>query len=152
MEHEGMVHALERIERLLRPDGNLVEIHPVSEAPLIEVRSSGALAFAERDPGYDYEEDLRRAEEAVALVVSRGIFVIDRSREFDFLTYGSSVTELRDFFAQADAYDDRVQEEAVLARRDDVYARVEDVLRSSEKGGDVVYHERGRMKRMTRSG
>jgi len=152
MEQRGMVHALERIERLLRPGGSLVEIHPALEAPLIEVRSNAVLAFAEPDPGYDYEDDLRRAEEAVARVVSRGLFVIDRSHEFDFLTYGSSVKELRDFFAQAGAYDDREKEEAVVARQADVYARVEDVLRSSETGADVIYHEPGSMARLTRSG
>jgi len=31
MEHEGMVHALEEIHRLLKPAGTLIEIHPSLE-------------------------------------------------------------------------------------------------------------------------
>lgn len=87
MEHEGMVHALEGIERLLRPDGSLIDIHPVLEAPLVEVHTGGGVAFAESSPSYDYEEDLRQAEDALARIVQRGIFVTDRGHEFDFLTY-----------------------------------------------------------------
>ena len=66
-----MVHALEQIHRLLRPAGTLIEIHPAREAPFVEVWSNGELSFREDDPGFDYEDDLRSAEEAVATVVDR---------------------------------------------------------------------------------
>src|SRR5712691_1571865 len=97
MEHEGMVHALEGIERLLRPDGMLVDIHPVLEAPIVEVHQDGRVTFAEPSPSYDYEEDLRHAEDALARTLEGGVFVTDGDHEFDFVTYGSSVAELRDF-------------------------------------------------------
>jgi hypothetical protein len=69
MEHEGMVHALEEIHRLLRRAGTLIEIHPALEVPFVEVRSNREPSFREDDPGYDYEDDLRSAEEAVEAVV-----------------------------------------------------------------------------------
>jgi len=144
-----MVHALEGIKRLLRFDGSLIDIHPVLEAPSIEVHSGGRVTFAERDPGYDYEEDLWRAEEAVDLMLERGVFVMDRSCEFDFVTYGSTVAELRDFMARAGAYDDRPEDEAVVARQAELYARVEEVMRGSGEEAEVAYHERGRMARLT---
>jgi hypothetical protein len=148
MEPEGMVHALEGIKRLLRADGALVDIHPVLEAPLIEVRSGGAIRFAEPYPGYDYEEDLRHAEGSLDRVVQRGLFTIGRSREFDFLTYGSSVAELRDFIAEVGEYDDRPEDEAVIARKAELYARVDAVMRASGEEAEVVSHERGRMTRL----
>lgn len=106
MDQKGMVHALEEIRRLLRHDGTLIDIHPVREAPSIEVHSSARVSFVEPDPGYDDDEEVRHAEDAIARVVKRGLFVVDRSCEFEFVTYGSSVAELRDYMARADAYDE----------------------------------------------
>jgi SAM-dependent methyltransferase len=48
MEHEGMVHALEEIRRLLKPDGILVNLLPVPEGSFIEVHYDGRILFAER--------------------------------------------------------------------------------------------------------
>jgi hypothetical protein len=67
------------------------------------------------------------------------------------LTYGSSLKEFRDFFAQTGAYDDRVKAVALVARQDEVYARAQDAMRSHE-GSDLVYHEPGRMSRLMRPG
>ena len=143
-----MVHALEGISRLLRRDGYLIDIHPVIETPLVEVHQGGGVTFAEPSPSYDYEEDLRQAEDALSRIVERGMFVTHRSREFDFLTYGSSVAELRDYTAQAGAYDDRPEDEAVVARKAEMYARVDEVMRTSGGRPEVVFHEKGRMTRL----
>ena len=86
MEPEGMVHALEEIHRVTRPAGTLVEIHPALEFPSLEVRSNGELAFDENDPGFDYEEDSRLAEAAVATVVGRGLFALEGSHRFELRT------------------------------------------------------------------
>ncbi len=87
MQHEGMVHALEEIHRLLRRAGSLIEIHPALEVPFVEVWSNGELSFREGDPGFDYEDDLQSAEEAVATVVDRGVFVNHGRRRFELRTH-----------------------------------------------------------------
>jgi hypothetical protein len=69
MEVEGMVHALEEIKRLLKPDGFLVDIHPVREEPLIQIYQRENLLFSESDPGYDYDESLQHADEALEEVI-----------------------------------------------------------------------------------
>jgi hypothetical protein len=94
-----MVHALEEIHRLLRPNGTLIEIHPALEAPSVIVRSDGTTPFVERDPAFDYEMDLRQAEVAVATVADCGLFVLEDDRHFDLMTHAASVSELRDHFA-----------------------------------------------------
>ncbi len=142
-----MVHALEEIQRLLKPDGCLIEIHPVLEAPLIKVYQGSNVLFVEPYPGYCDEEDLR-AEDARAQVVQRGLFVIERSGEFDLPTYGSSVPELRDYWAKIDAYDDSPKEEAVEARRTELYARVEEIMRTAGQGAEVALHERASIARL----
>jgi len=144
-----MVHALEGIRRLLRPDGSLIDIHPVLGAPLVEVHRGDGVAFAESSPSYDYEEDLRHAEAALARIVERGMFVTDRSHEFDFLTYGSSVAELRDFMAEVGAYDGRPEDDAVVAGKAELYARVDEVMRASGDRVEVAFHEKARMTRLT---
>jgi len=149
MKHEGMVHALEEIHRLLKPGGRLIDIHPVLEVPLIKVFQGGRVLFAEPDPGYDnYKEDVRQAEDALAQIVRRRLFVIERSGEFDFLTYGSSVAELRDFMAKAGACDDSPQDEAVVAREAELYARVEEIMKAAGERAEVADHERGRIARL----
>ena len=38
MQHAGMVHALEKIQQLLKPDGLLIDIHPTTEPAALAVR------------------------------------------------------------------------------------------------------------------
>ncbi len=143
-----MVHALGEIHRLLRRDGCLIEIHPVVGPPTVEVRQDSIRTFAEPDPGYDYEDDLRSAEDAVDRVIEAGIFMVDRSREFELRTHSSSVAELRDHFAVSGAYDADPKDEHLLALQADLYGRVENALRTSGRSAEVVYCERARMARL----
>jgi hypothetical protein len=148
MEPEGMVHALEEIHRLTRPAGTLIEIHPALEYPFVEVRSNGELVFSEDDPAFDYEEDSRHAEAAVATVVGRGVFVLEERRRFELRTHASSVKELRDYWAVYDAYDPEEKEEALARRQDEMYARAHDVLERSP-GAEIAYVEPATMSRLT---
>jgi hypothetical protein len=147
MEQEGMVHALEKIHRLLRRDGTLIEIHPALEVPFVEVWSNGEPSFRENDPGFDYEDDLRSAEEAVATVVGRRLFVLHGRRRFELRTHASSVKEFRDHWAVVEAYDPGEREEALVRREDEMYARAHDVLERSP-GAELVYVEPATMSRL----
>lgn len=142
-----MVHALEEIRRLLKPDGYLIDIHPIREAPLIKVSRGEKLLFVEPDPGYDYDADIRHAEDALDEVVRRGSFFIERRGEFDLITHSLSVPELRDFFAIIGAYSDNLKEDEMLARQDEVFARVNQILQNAA-GAEIEYHERARITRL----
>jgi hypothetical protein len=147
MEPEGMVHALEEIHRMTRPAGTLIEIHPALEFPVLEVRSNVEL-FSENDPGFDYEEDSRLAEAAVATVVGRGAFVLEESRRFELRTHASSLKELRDHWAVADAYDPEGKEETLARRAEEMYARADEVLERTP-GAELVYVEPATISRLT---
>jgi hypothetical protein len=151
MEREGMVHALEQIHRLLRRSGTLIEIHPALEVPFVEVRSNGELSFREEDPGFDYEDDLRSAEKAVATVVARGVFVLHARHRFELRAHASSVRELRDHFAVAGAYDPEEKEDALVRQQDEMYARAHEVLDRSP-GAELVYVEPATMTRLMPAG
>jgi hypothetical protein len=149
MEPEGMVHALEDIRRILRPAGVLIEIHPAPEVPpFVEIRGNGDVSFFEEDPSFDYEDDLRRAEQAVATVVDRGDFALDDSRRFELRTRAASVAELREYWNVADAYDPEESVEELVQLRDAMYARAQRAL-SEAPGAEVVYVEPARMSRLT---
>jgi SAM-dependent methyltransferase len=148
MEHEGMVHALEEIHRLLGPAGTLIEIHPSLDAPFVEVRSDGVVSFVERDPGFDYEDDLRHAEEAVTSVVAREIFVLEDDRRFELRTHAASVKELRDHFAVAGAYDPEEKDEALAKQQDEMYGRAHLALGAATTASEVIYVDPARMSRL----
>ena len=142
-----MVHALEKIMRLLTPDGFLIDIHPVRAAPLIKVHQGKDLLFVELDPGYDYDEGLKNADQALEEVVQRGLFFVEGKREFEAVTYASTVAEMRDYWAQYGAFDDEPKDNAVVAHQNEVYARADELVRSNE-GAEISYHERARITRL----
>jgi hypothetical protein len=146
-----MVHALEQIHRLLRRAGTLIEIHPALEFPFVEVRSNGELSFREDDPGFDYADDLRSAEDAVATVVGRGLFVLQERRRFELRTHASSVREFQNHWAVVGAYDPEEMEEALVRRQDEMFARSHEVLERSP-GAELVYVEPATMTRLMPAG
>jgi SAM-dependent methyltransferase len=149
MEREGMVHALEEIHRLLKPGGTLIEIHPAVEPPpSVEVRSDGEPSFIEDDPVFDYEDDLRDAEAAVATAVERGVLVLEDRRRFELRTYAASVEELRDHWDIAGAYDPEETEESLARLKDEMYERAQEILERTP-GADLVYIEPATMSRLT---
>ncbi len=142
-----MVHALESIHRLLKAHGSLLDIHPVPDVALIKVLNAGNLVFSELYPSQS-GEDFRAADRAIDLIIQRDLFRLERSTVFDSLTYASSTSELNDFFETADAYDKRRQEGAVEARRAELYARVDQMIKTAGPGAELVYHERVRITRL----
>jgi len=132
-----MVHALEEVHRLLKPDGCLIEIHPILVNPLVKVFAGSTALFAGPYPGFDYQEDLRQAENALLQSVQGGLFTLQRSREFDFLTYGSSITELQDFW-----------EEPAESREAELYTQVEEVMQAAGQGVKVALHEKARISKL----
>ena len=135
-----MVHALEEIRRLLKPDGSLIDIHPFPEAPMIEIQQGGKIVFGEPVPAHGYE-DKRQAENALAQVVQCRLFVVEGSAAFDFLIYGSSVAELRDFLVEQSCDSDETARKWAVERAE-LAQQVEEAMQASGEGAEVAYHER----------
>ena len=129
-----MVHALEEIRWMLKAGGCLVDIHPVPEWLFLGVFEGGNILISEPKP-MTYCQDILDAEEAVAKVIARGLFVIEESDEFDFLTYASSVDEFRSHWAKINAYDDRPEDETFLQQ-------------DAGEGSEIFVHEKGKISRL----
>lgn len=95
-----MVHALEKIHRLLAPGGRLIDIHPSGQPPPIHVRvGSDSLCagwLRETDDFVEYEQ----ATDALHNVVRRGLFAWEERRTFAFTIYADSLDELHTYLAQ----------------------------------------------------
>ena len=148
MDHEGMVHALEETRRLLKLDGVMVNILPVPEGYFIEVHHDGRILFAERKRE-TFSEDVLRAGAEIKRVLDRGLFVIDQKDEFEFLTYGSSVSEVRAYWEEQNAYEEEPKAKDILAREEYLYAQVEEILDELGEGAEVVFRERVRIARLS---
>ncbi len=142
-----MVHALEQIHKLLKADGGLIDIHPVPDVALIKVLNAGRQVFSEQYPSQS-GDDFRAADRAIELILQRNLFSVERGTVFDFFTYASSASELNDFFATADAYDQGPQVGTVQSRRAELFARVDRIIETAGPGAEVVYHERVRIARL----
>lgn len=147
MAHEGMVHALEEIHRLLRSGGRLIDIHPVQAAPVVKVVRDGTVLFSAPLPAHD-AEDYRHADAAVADAVRRRLFVVERRTTFDFLTSAGSVRELREYMEDANAYETCDDDQSKAAQRAELDARVEHAMRAAGRGAQVVHHEKARIARL----
>ena len=144
-----MVHALEEIQRLLRPTGTLIDIQAAVDAPpLVEVWLGQQRLFSESDPEFEYEDELGRSEAAVTDVLDRRVFVLEDRRRFELRVYAATVKELREYFAVVGAYDSEEPEEELLRRRDEMYARAQEVLKRAPDT-EIVYAEPATMSRLS---
>ena len=95
-----MVHALEQIYSLLKPSGYLIDIHPNGE--LVEFILP--LDEGEQLIGYMQETDdyieYHQANEALDAIVAAGLFQVEKSGEFEFLTHADSFGELKTFLEE----------------------------------------------------
>ena len=142
-----MVHALEEIRRLLKPTGFLIDIHPIPKAELTKVYQGRTLLFAEADPGYDSNEAVPQAEAALDDVVRRGLFSIEGESEFELVTYASSVTEMRDYWAHYSAFDDEPKADAISMRQNEMYNRADEIMQRAP-GAEISEHEPARITRL----
>ncbi|MBT3315715.1 MAG: hypothetical protein HN390_13985 [Anaerolineae bacterium] len=117
-----MVHALQEIRDLLKPDGFLIDIRPNGEmVEFIRPHGSEELFIGHLQETDDYIE-YRQAEAAVQEVVADGIFRIKKADEFIFQIHADSFAELKSFLDKS--WSDSLITEEVIAearRLDDAH-------------------------------
>jgi len=116
MGFEGMVHALEITHGLLKPGGLLIDIHPTGEQPRVEAHVDGEVYLAGYLDELDDFEEYFKADEALAQVTRRGLFLMEREGSFTFLYHAATITELADFIA-AEWPDSVLHEETIEQAR-----------------------------------
>ena len=118
MQPESMVHALEQIHDLLKPEGHLIDIHPSGEL----VKFIRPLEGYEHFIGYLRETDdyieYQQADEALEAAVSKGLYQVKGRKEFDFHTYANSFETLKSFLKEN--WSDAVIPDDVIAEAEEL--------------------------------
>jgi hypothetical protein len=150
MEYGGMVHALEEIHRLLKPNGALVDIHPISEPSSIEVHQAGSVDPVGRLTVRQWCFEFEQADDALAEILDRGLFIQERHALFDLPTHYESAAEFGADQKEAVAVFARDEQAAVepLPQIEALTVRAEESMRAAGAGAELILHERTHLSRL----
>ena len=129
---EGMVDALRRAHRVVTPNGCIVDVHPIEKAASVQVGDTKTGWVEAGDAPLRHTA----AGAALSTAIDEGLFTAAATVEFEFLTYGDTIEELRDYIVDT-WRDARIDRKTV--------ARTRDVLRAGAAGTRPCVRERVRL-------
>lgn len=145
-----MVYALEQIHRLLKPNGFLIDIHPVAEHSSIEIHRNGKLDLVGYLEVRQWCIDFQLADNALTEIVQRGIFTVEQKGIFDTLTYYDSAAEMgtalqesiHKFVREGEPVDEEVSQVETKT------LQAEELLRTAGNRAKLVLREREHISRL----
>src|SRR5207244_12555428 len=82
---------LHKVQRWLRPDGLLLDVHPEPEDARVEVRDRDRVTFVGPYARPAIYDNIQRARDTLAGLVGEGLFARERSTAFEVLYHFPSV-------------------------------------------------------------
>jgi len=145
-----MVHALEEIHRLLKPNGALIDIHPVSEPSSIEIHQAGRVDLVGRLSVRQWCFEFEQADIALAKILQRGVFIQERIALFDLPTHYASAAELSADQKESVGIFARDAQAAIepIPQIEALAARAEELMRVAVGGAELIQHERTHISRL----
>ena len=145
-----MVHALEEIHRLLKPNGVLVDIHPVSEPSSIEIHQAGKVDLVGQLSVRQWCFEFEQADLALAEITQRGMFIMERKALFDLPTYYESTAELGADLKESVEIFARDAQAAIepLPHIEALTERAEELMRAAGSDAELIVHERTHISRL----
>ena len=121
-----MVHALERIHNLLRPEGMLINIQPTGVPRSLELHDDAGVTHVGWI-GHRLSFELQKqAQKAVEEVIEDGLFMVESKRTFPFLYQADTFSELQEWLAEN--WENAILDEATVRRTNELL---------SERDGEV---------------
>ena len=118
-----MVHALEKIYSLLKPEGILLNIQPDDQPRPIEIHGREGVREAGRSKHRQNFLPYKQAMAAVAGAVGNGAFVVEREETFSFLDEFDTVAEMEEYVAEN--WENSIMGEDVLQRARELEQEIE---------------------------
>ena len=145
-----MVHALEEIHRLLKPNGTLIDIHPVSEPSSIEIHQPGKVDLVGLLSVRQWCFEFEQADIALAEIIQRGMFTMERSALFDLPTHYSSAADLGTDLKESVELFARDAQAAIepLPDIEALTTRAEELIRATGGDAELIVHERTHISRL----
>ena len=145
-----MVHALEEIHRLLKPNGVLIDIHPVSEPSPIEIHQAGTVELVGLLSVRQWCFEFEQADIALAEIIQRGMFTRERNALFDLPTHYASAAELGTALNESVEMFARDAQAATepLPHVGALTARAEEMMRAASSDAELIVHERTHISRL----
>jgi len=145
-----MVHALEEIHRLLKLNGALIDIHPVSEPSPIELHQAGKVDLVGLLSVRQWCFEFEQADIALAEIIQRGLFTGERNALFDLPTHYTSAAELGTDLKESVEIFARDAKAAIepLPHVEALSARAEELMRAAVSGAELIVHERTHISRL----
>ena len=145
-----MVHALEEIHRLLKPNGFLIDIHPVAEHSSVELHQNGKTHLVGQLEVSQWCVDFQEADKALDEIIQRGTFTVEEKGMFETLTYYDSATEMGTALKQSilkyvregEPVDEEVSHVDVLA------SQAKELLRAANGEATLVLREPDHISRL----
>ena len=145
-----MVHALEEIHHILKPDGKLIDIHPVSEHSSVEIHRNGKVDLVGHLVVHQWCVDFEEADKALAEIISRGVFAIEEKGIFDALTYYDSAAEMGTAFKESihKYARDANSEVEEVPQAEALTAQAEELLQAAGSEAMLVLREKDHISRL----
>lgn len=93
-----MVHALEEIQRVLKPNGVLIDLRPLESNWKVEVVSASGWqrcgSLSDLPQGVADDE---AANQATSEIERRGLFIKEKEEMFDYFYYWDTPSEMKEF-------------------------------------------------------
>lgn len=145
-----MVHALEKIHRLLKPNGFLIDIHPVAEHSSVEIHQNENINLVGQLEVSQWCVDFQEADKALEEIIKRGIFMVEQKGMFETLTYYDSATEMgtalkqsiHKYVREGEPVDEEISHVEVLA------AQAEELLQAAGGKAMLVLREPDHISRL----
>ena len=100
MSSEGVVDALWKVHRALRPRGVLLDLHPPPQTVQVEVRAgTGFAPVGQLEYSSSFDHTISAADEALASFHRQGSFLKERELEFTVLQYLDSLADWETYMA-----------------------------------------------------
>lgn len=145
-----MVHALEETHRLLKPNGYLLDIHPVAEHSSIEIHRNGKFGLVGHLEVHQWCVDFEQADEALTKIVHSGMFTREQKSMFDTLTYYDTAAEMGISLKESIHKYSRVNEpiEEDVQQVEALATRADELMNTAGHGAELIMRERNHITRL----